>query len=52
MSANEHFLVFSLSRSRFAIPLTVVQRVVRVVEITSIRNHRPEFEELSMLQAR
>jgi purine-binding chemotaxis protein CheW len=36
MGANEQFLVFGLNGNRFAISLTLVQRVVRVVEITSV----------------
>lgn len=36
MVANEQFLVFGLNGNRFAISLTFVQRVVRVVEITSV----------------
>jgi purine-binding chemotaxis protein CheW len=36
MSAKEQFLVFGLNGNRFAISLTVVQRVVRVVEITPV----------------
>jgi purine-binding chemotaxis protein CheW len=36
MSANEQFLVFGLNGNRFAVSLTVVQRVVRIVEITPI----------------
>jgi purine-binding chemotaxis protein CheW len=36
MSAKEQFLVFGLNGNRFAISLTDVQRVVRVVEITPL----------------
>ena len=36
MSATEQFLVFGLNGTRFAISLSLVQRVVRMVEITSI----------------
>ncbi len=36
MIASEQFLVFGLDGNRFAISLIVVQRVVRVVEITPV----------------
>jgi purine-binding chemotaxis protein CheW len=36
MTASEQFLVFGLNGNRFAISLSFVQRVVRVVEITPV----------------
>jgi purine-binding chemotaxis protein CheW len=41
MGANEQFLVFGLNGNRYAISLTIVQRVVRVVEVTPVPEPPP-----------